>query len=61
MLAQVGVMGYALPGRADHHMPILLTFVGMYGSALRLLLRSAPGRAGWATGVWAALGLWICT
>jgi hypothetical protein len=61
VLAQVGVMGYALPGRADHHMPILLTFVAMHGSALRLLLRTAPGHAGWATGAWAALGLWIST
>lgn len=61
VLAQVGLMGYALPGRADHHLLILLAFVAMNGAALRLFLES-PGRwAGWAAGAWAAFGLWIST
>ncbi|MCG6957810.1 MAG: hypothetical protein LJF04_17610, partial [Gemmatimonadetes bacterium] len=36
--AQVGFMGYAMPGRADHSMLILLAFVAMEGMAIRLLL-----------------------
>jgi len=61
VLAQVGAMGYALPGRADHHMLILLAFVAMHGAAIRLLLDPASSNRGWSTGAWAAFGVWIST
>jgi len=61
VLAQVGIMGYALPGRADHNMLILLAFVAMAGTAIRLLLEPLPRWYGWATGAWAAFGLWVST
>lgn len=61
VLAQVGAMGYALPGRADHHMLILLAFVAMHGAAIRLLLDPAGSVWGWSTGAWAGLGVWIST
>ena len=59
VLAQAGIMGYALPGRADHNMLILLAFVAMLGSALRLLLEPEARWASWATGAWAGFGLWL--
>ncbi len=61
VLAQVGAMGYALPGRADHHMLILLAFVAMHGAAIRLLLDPSPSVRGWPCGAWAAFGVWIST
>jgi hypothetical protein len=61
VLAQVGIMSYALPGRADHNMLILLAFVAMLGSAMRLLLEPDVRWASWATGAWAAFGLWVST
>jgi hypothetical protein len=61
VLAQVGAMGYALPGRADHHMLILLAFVAMHGAAIRLLLAPSRSVRGWSTGAWAAFGVWIST
>ncbi len=59
VLAQAGIMGYALPGRADHNMLILLAFAAMFGSALRLLLEPEARWASWATGAWAGFGLWL--
>jgi len=59
VLAQVALIGYALPGRPDHHLLILLAFVAMYGSALRLGALVTWPRAAWATGAWAAFGLWV--
>jgi ATP-binding cassette subfamily B protein len=58
ILAQVGLMGYALPGRADHHVLILLAFMAMHGAAVRLLLERPAGRVAWAAGAWAALEDW---
>lgn len=61
VLAQVALVGYALPGRADHHILILLAFVSMYGSVLRVVLAPEIRSAAWAAGAWAAFGLWIST
>lgn len=61
VLAQLGIMSYALPGRADHNMPLMLAFVAMVGSALHLMMEPRARRYGWAAGAWAALGLWIST
>lgn len=59
VLAQVGVMGYALPGRADHNMLVLLAFVAALGSTLRTLLRPHAGWHAWAAGAWIGFGLWV--
>lgn len=59
--AQVGFMGYAMPGRADQNMLILLAFVAMQGMTIRLLLEPRPRWSGWATGAWAGFGLWAST
>jgi hypothetical protein len=61
VLAQAGIMGYALPGRADHNMLILLAFVAMLGSTLRVLLGPTPPGHAWAAGAWAGCGLWVST
>lgn len=59
LLAQPAVMGYALPGRADHHALILLCFGVSLGFALRALAR--PTEARWAAGLGlsSGLGLWV--
>ena len=60
LLVQPGVMSYALPGRADHHMAVLLVFVWSFGAVLRVLVepgRRRPGLAGTAL----AVGLWLTT
>lgn len=59
VLAQLGIMGYALPGRADQSMLILLVFVAMQGTAIRLSLAPDSRRVALATGALAAVGLWI--
>ena len=61
VLAQVGIMGYALPGRADHHMLILLTTVLLTGAVVRLFMGAGEAGAGVATGVLAGAGVWIST
>lgn len=61
VLAQAGIMGYALPGRADQNMLILLAFVAMLGSAFRMVLRREARWSAWATGAWAGFGLWAST
>ncbi len=68
LLAQPGFLNYALPGRVDHHMLFLLTFVCVVGSMVRLLCRyestataedgAEPGRA-LLTGVALGAGLWL--
>jgi asparagine N-glycosylation enzyme membrane subunit Stt3 len=59
LLAQPGVMGYGLPGRADHHALILLCFAVSLGFALRSLAQ--PTHFGWAAGLGAVagLGMWV--
>lgn len=61
VLAQPGIMGYATPGRADHNMLLLLAFVAMVGSAIRVLLGRDSRRLAWATGAWAGFGMWVST
>ena len=61
VLAQAGIMGYALPGRADQNMLILLAFVATLGSAFRMFLQKDAHRSAWATGAWAGFGLWVST
>ncbi len=59
LLAQPAIMGYALPGRADHHALIILCFAWSVGFAFRGF--ADPDRRRWAVGlgVTSALGLWV--
>lgn len=59
VLAQLGVVGYAVPGRPDHHPLILLLFVVSLGLGIRMLKDSvAPWRA-LTTGAAFGAGLWV--
>ena len=59
LLVQIGALAYALAGRADHHMLILLVFVVSLGLTLRLLLRPFDRRLALAAGAALGLGLWL--
>ncbi len=59
VLAQVGIMSYALPGRADHHMLLLLLFVLMTGALFRMYRNRDPAGGGLTVGVLAGVGLWV--
>jgi hypothetical protein len=58
VLAQVGIVVYALPGRPDHHPLLLLAFVVSVGLFLRVLLHPFSLRTSLAAGSVAGLGLW---
>jgi hypothetical protein len=59
LIAQPALMGYALAGRADHHMLQVLAYVWGLGLVVRAVGRPSSG----ATAVWAGIatgfGLWI--
>jgi asparagine N-glycosylation enzyme membrane subunit Stt3 len=59
LFVQIGVPAYALAGRADHHMLILLVFVVALGFNLRLLIRPLDVRLALAAGAMLGVGLWI--
>jgi len=58
-LAHIGLFGYSLAGRPDHHALVALAIAVLIGGALRLVC--APDRASGAIafGLAAALGLWL--
>ena len=59
LLAQPAFLNYALAGRADHHMVLLLAFVILLGSVLRVA--TGERRTRWASvcGVTLGLGVWV--
>lgn len=59
LFVQIGVPAYALAGRADHHMLILLVFIVAFGLTLRVLLRPSDARFALAAGAVLGVGLWI--
>jgi hypothetical protein len=59
LFVQIGVLAYALAGRADHHMLILLVFAVALGLNLRLLIRPFDARLALAAGAVLGVGLWI--
>jgi asparagine N-glycosylation enzyme membrane subunit Stt3 len=59
LLAQIGTLAYAMAGRADHHMLILLVFVTTLGLNLRLLTRPFDARLALAAGAVLGFGLWV--
>ncbi len=58
-LGHVGIIAYAVPGRADHHMVILLVFVLSLGLTLRMLLRPHDARLALIGGAVLGFGLWL--
>lgn len=58
-LGHVGIIAYAVPGRADHHMVILLIFVVSLGLTMRMLLRPHDVRLALIGGAVLGLGLWL--
>lgn len=58
VLAQPIVSGYALAGRADHHMLLILSYVLSLGFFIRFVLRPEARWAALASGALAGLGLW---
>lgn len=59
LLAQPAFLNYALPGRVDHHMLLLLIFVALLGSGVRLVAAPESRRPGHEVGLLLGLGLWI--
>ncbi len=61
-LFQVGITGYSLAGRADHHVMLMILFALAFGAFARMLAPSAEGRKLWGpeilAGLLCALGLW---
>lgn len=60
-MGQVAVIVYAVPGRADHHMLILLAFVLTLGLTLRMLLRPHDTKLALGAGALLGFGLWVST
>jgi hypothetical protein len=58
-LVQPAVMDYSLPGRADHHMLLLLIFVVSFGLTARMLLTPFLTGRVLAAGAVTGLGLWV--
>ena len=58
IIGQPVLFSYGLPGRADHHVLILLTVLLLFGCVVRLLLRDsrAPALLG---GLVAGFGIWV--
>ena len=59
LLAQPGFLNYALPGRADHHMLFVLTFIGVVGLGVRLLAEPRSSRTAWLMGGLMGFGLLV--
>ncbi len=59
LFVQIGVLAYALAGRADHHMLILLVYVVALGLNLRLVIRPFDVRLALVAGAVLGVGLWI--
>ncbi len=59
LLPQLAVWTQGMLGRTDHHMLILLVFVVVFGSTLRVLLMPLRPRAALLAGAAAGLGLWL--
>lgn len=57
----VGVLVYFVPGRADHHVLILLIFVVSLGLAMRMLLNPHNAKLALIGGATLGLGLWVST
>ncbi|MCH9052273.1 MAG: hypothetical protein IIA72_14525 [Proteobacteria bacterium] len=58
-LVQPAVMDYSLPGRADHHMLLLLIFVVSFGLTARMLLKPFHAGLALAAGAVTGLGIWV--
>ncbi len=58
-LVQPAIIIYALAGRADHHVLILLSFVVVMGLTMRLLLRPYSRGLALATGAVLGIGMWV--
>ncbi len=61
VLAQVGVMGYSLPGRADHHVLLILLFTATFGLTLRWTMTPFSRAIALGLGAVVGLGLWVGT
>ncbi len=59
LLVQPAIIIYALAGRADHHVLILLTFVVAMGLTMRLLMRPYSRGLALATGAALGIGMWF--
>ena len=59
LLAQWPILVYALPGRADHHMLILLAMVVAFGLMLRVIANPTSVRTALAAGAAHGFGLWV--
>jgi len=58
LLAQPIVSGYALAGRADHHMLLVLAYVLSLGFFLRFVLRTDARWVSLTSGAFAGFGVW---
>ena len=59
VIAQIAIWPHGLPGRADHHMLIMLVFAAALGGAWRILLGAARPGVALAAGAAAGFGLWL--
>ena len=59
LIVQWPVLGIGFPGRADHHVLILLLFVLSMGLLLRILAAPERQRWSWLGGAIHGLGLWV--
>ncbi len=59
VLAQLGVVGYSLPGRIDHHGLFILLFALTCGLAVRWILTPHSRWLAVSTGAVLGLGLWV--
>lgn len=59
VLAQLGVVGYSLPGRVDHHSLLFLLFALSLGLAVRWILTPHRPTLAVCTGAVLGLGLWV--
>jgi hypothetical protein len=59
VMAQIAIWPHGLPGRADHHMLILMVFAAALGGAWRTLLGAPRPGVAFAAGAAAGFGLWL--
>lgn len=59
LLIQPALLAYAAPGRADHHVLILVVFAASLGMTVRMLSRPYYPRFAIAAGMVAGFGLWL--
>ena len=59
VLAQPGVVAYALPGRIDHHPLLILLFASSLGLAIRWILTPYSRCLAVCTGAVLGIGLWV--